>query len=69
MNEKKENIKEQLKELEGIAKWFEKEEDFDVEEGLKKVKEGAKLVKKLKGRLKEVENEFNEIEADISKEG
>ncbi len=66
MSEKKENIKEQLKELENIAQWFENEQDFDVEEGLKKVKEGAELVKKLKGRLKEVENEFHEIEAEIS---
>ncbi len=67
MTEKKDNIQEQLKELEAIASWFEKD-DFDVEEGLKKVKEGAELVKKLKGRIKEVENEFNELQAEIEKE-
>lgn len=68
MAEKKDNIQTQLKELESIAEWFEKEEDFDVEEGLKKVKEGAELVKKLKGRIKEVENEFNELEVDLAKD-
>jgi len=68
MTDKKDNIQEQLKELEDIAKWFEGEEDFDVEEGLKKVKEGAELVKKLKGKIKEVENEFREIEAEMNEE-
>ena len=66
MTGKEENIQDQLKELEDIAKWFEKDDEFDVEEGLKKVKEGAELVKKLKGRLKDVENEFRELEADSS---
>jgi copper chaperone CopZ len=61
----KDTIQEQLKKLEGITAWFEKSDEFDVEEGLKKVKEGAELVKKLKGRIKEVENEFREIEADL----
>jgi exonuclease VII small subunit len=61
----KENIQAQLKKLEDIAAWFEGDEEFDIEEGLKKVKEGAELVKKLKGRIKEVENEFHELEADL----
>ncbi len=61
-------IRTQLKKLEEIAAWFEREEDFDVEEGLKKVKEGAELVKKLKARIKEVENEFRELEADLKSE-
>lgn len=65
---KGDTIREQLKELEAIAAWFEKESDFDVEEGLKKVKEGAALVKKLKDRIKEVENEFHELEADLTDE-
>ncbi len=54
-----------MKKLEEIAAWFEKDDDFDIEEGLKKVKEGAELVKKLKERIKEVENEFREVEADL----
>ncbi len=68
MTEKKDSIETQLRELEGIAEWFEKEEEFDLEEGLQKVKEGAELVKKLKSRIKEVENEFNELEATFAKE-
>lgn len=68
MSDKKNNIETQLRELEEIAEWFEKEEDFDLEEGLRKVKEGAELVKKLKTRIKEVENEFNELEATFAKE-
>jgi exonuclease VII small subunit len=68
MTTKGDTIREQLKELEDIAAWFEKESDFDVEEGLKKVKEGAVLVKKLKDRIKEVENEFQELEADLTEE-
>lgn len=66
MTTKGDTIREQLKELEDIAAWFEKESDFDVEEGLKKVKEGAALVKKLKDRIKAVENEFQELEADLT---
>lgn len=62
----KNNIQEQLKKLDAIATWFEKDDAFDVEEGLEKIKEGAELVKKLKGRLKEVENEFRELEADLA---
>ena len=69
MATKGDTIREQLKELEDIAAWFEKENDFDVEEGLKKVKEGAALVKKLKDRIKEVENEFQELEVDLTKDG
>ena len=68
MSEKKETIQTQLKELEKIAKWFEKEDDFDIEEGLKKVKEGVALAKMLKGRIKEVENEFRELEVELTKE-
>ena len=66
MAPKGDTIREQLKELEAIAAWFEKESDFDVEEGLQKVKEGAVLVKKLKDRIQEVENEFQELKADLS---
>ncbi len=58
---KKIDIKKSLEKLESIAEWFEKQDDVDVEEGLKRVKEGGELIKELKERLKEVENEFEEI--------
>ncbi|HEY4514680.1 MAG TPA: exodeoxyribonuclease VII small subunit [Candidatus Paceibacterota bacterium] len=62
---KKTNIKEQLGKLEEIARWFEKEKDVDVEEGMKKVKEGSVLIKELREHLREVENEFEEIKKDL----
>ncbi|MCK5123428.1 MAG: exodeoxyribonuclease VII small subunit [Candidatus Pacebacteria bacterium] len=41
----KTNLSESLKKLEKIARWFESQEEVDVEMGLEKVKEGAKLIK------------------------
>lgn len=64
----KDTIQAQLKRLEEIAAWFERDEQFDVEEGLAKVKEGAALVKALRERVKAVENEFRELEADLKGE-
>lgn len=62
---KKIKISESLGKLEEIVDWFEKQEDVDVEEGLKKVKEGAATIKVLKTRLKEVETEFKEIKREL----
>ena len=68
MANQKTNINESLSKLEDIVSWFDKQEDVDVEEGLKKVKTGAGLIKDLKGRLKEVENEFEEVKKDLGEE-
>lgn len=65
VEDKKIKISESLSKLEEIVEWFEKQEDVDVEEGLKKVKEGAGIIKVLKARLAEVENEFNEIKREL----
>ncbi len=67
MTEKKnkETLSGSLNKLEEIAEWFERERDFDIEEGLVKVKEGVELVKKLKARLKAVENEFKELQKEL----
>jgi len=62
---KKIKISESLGKLEEIVDWFERQEDVDVEEGLKKVKEGAAIIKILKIRLKEVETEFSEIRREL----
>jgi exonuclease VII small subunit len=64
----KDTIQKDLQELEEIAKWFENEQELDVEAGLEKVKRGAELAKSLKARLKEVENEFREIEVELNTE-
>ncbi len=68
MAEQKDNIQSQLEALEEIASWFEQEDEFDVEEGLQRVKEGAALVKKLKKRIQTVENEFRELEKDMARD-
>lgn len=62
------NLTETLKQLNTITAWFEKQNQVDVEEGLKKVKEAAGLIKASKTRLKEIENEFIEIKAEIQEE-
>lgn len=61
-------MSESLKRLEEIAKWFEMQEEIDVEEGLKKVKEGARLIKISKERLKKVENEFEEVKKELGED-
>ncbi len=69
MTTKKENISQSLEKLEHIVRWFDEQDQVDVEEGLKRVREGAVLVKELKGRLKEVENEFKEVQRDLEDDG
>jgi len=61
------NLSDNLKKLSEITKWFEGQEEVDIEEGLKKVKEAVGLIRASKERLRAVENEFEEIkkEADI----
>lgn len=62
------NLNQNLKRLSEITKWFDHQEEIDVEEGLKKVKEAVTLIKASKSRLKEVENEFEEIKKEIEPE-
>lgn len=64
----KKNINESLKKLSDIAEWFEKRDEIDIEEGLKKVKEASLIIKESKERLKEIENEFEEIKKSIDEE-
>jgi len=59
------NLSESLKKLEKIAKWFETQEEIDIEQGLEKVKEGVELIKISKERLKKVENEFEEVKKEL----
>ncbi len=51
-----------LDELKKIVKWFEDNEDVDLEEGIKKVKQGADHLKNAREHLKEIDNEFKEVE-------
>ena len=59
------NLSDNLKKLSEITKWFEGQEEVDIEEGLKKVKEAVGLIKASKKRLKAIENEFEEIKKGI----
>ncbi len=65
MVQKKDNLTKSLKEIEEIVNWFEKQDEIDVEEGIKKVKTGAKLIKESKKRLKEIENEFEDVKKEL----
>src|SRR5687767_2763320 len=56
-----------IKELEEINTWFQNE-DFNLDEGLQKLKEGKDLIKKCRSRLEEVENEFVKIKHEFAEE-
>ena len=60
------NLTKSLNELGEIVKWFENEDEIDVEAGLVKVREGAELIKICKERLAKIENEFKEIQKEIT---
>ncbi len=68
MADKKISLKESLNTLNTIVKWFDEQEEIDIEVGLVKVKEGVELIKKCKKRLAEVENEFKEIQREVENE-
>jgi len=57
-----------LKSLEEIVKWFDAQEEVDVEAGLEKVKHGVTLIKASKKRLQELENEFEEVKGELVKD-
>lgn len=59
------NLSNNLKQLSEITRWFENQEEVDIEEGLRKVKEAVSLIKISKERLKEIENEFEEIKKEV----
>lgn len=61
-------LKDSLKKLEEIVKWFEEQKEADVEVGLEKVKEGAALIKESRKQLGKLENEFEKVKADIEEE-
>ena len=56
-----------IKTLEEINSWFQNE-DFNLDEGLQKLKLGKELIKKCRGRLQQVENEFVKIKQEFGEE-
>jgi exodeoxyribonuclease VII small subunit len=57
-----------IKTLEEINSWFQNE-DFNLDEGLQKLKLGKDLIKKCRGRLQQVENEFVKIKQEFAEDG
>jgi exonuclease VII small subunit len=68
MKPEKNNLSQDLQSLEKIVRWFESQEEIDIEEGLQKIRQGAELIQSSKKRLKEVENEFEEIRKTLDQE-
>jgi exodeoxyribonuclease VII small subunit len=64
---KKFDFTKSISRLEEINAWFQNE-DFNLDEGLQKLKEGKDLIKKSRGRLQEVENEFVKIKQEFPEE-
>jgi len=56
-----------IKQVEEINSWFQNE-DFNLDEGLQKLKLGKDLIKKCRGRLQQVENEFVKIKQEFAEE-
>ena len=57
-----------LKQLEEINNWFQNE-DFNLDEGLEKLKLGKDLIKQCRTRLQQVENEFVKIKQEFAEDG
>lgn len=60
------NLTDSLNKLNVIVRWFDDQDEVDVEQGLTKVKEAAVLIKASKARLAAIENEFEAIEKEIN---
>lgn len=59
------SIDETLKKLEGIAAWFEQQNEPSLEEGLRKIEEAVALLDTSRKRLGEIENRFDEVRRKI----
>ena len=64
----KASLSDSLKKIQDIIRWFDNQEEVDVEKGLEKIKEGATLIKASRTRLKEIENEFEIVKKELEKE-
>ena len=56
-----------IKTLEEINSWFQNE-DFNLDEGLQKLRLGKDFIKKCRGRLQQVENEFVKIKQEFGED-
>jgi hypothetical protein len=58
-------FKHHLEEIADILKWFDEQEELDVEQALEKIGKASGLIKASKKRLAEIENEFKEIKKEV----
>lgn len=65
-NENKSEFAQNWEELKAVNDWF-RQQDFDLEEGLEKLKLGEELVKKCQKRLEEIDNQFTEVEKSLGR--
>ena len=65
-NENKSEFAQNWEELKAINDWF-RQQDFDLEEGLEKLKLGENLIKKCQKRLEEIDNQFTEVEKSLGR--
>lgn len=64
----KKTLADSLEKIQEIIRWFDNQEEVDVEMGLLKMKEGAKLIKESRERLREIENEFEIVKKELEQE-
>jgi len=65
-DENKSEFAKNWEELKAINDWF-RQQDFDLEEGLEKLKLGEELVKKCQKRLEKIDNQFTEVEKSLGR--
>ncbi len=64
----KTNLSDSLKKIQDIIRWFDSQEEVDIEQSLEKIKEGTALIKESRTRLKAIENEFEIVKKELEKE-
>lgn len=60
------NFAKAFEELEQITKWFDSQDQLDLDRGLKQFERGLELASELKKKLSEVENKVEEIKKKFS---
>lgn len=60
--DKKTKLQNKVKQLDELVKYFEQEQDFDLEEGLKKYEQALSLVKEVKEDMSKFELKIKEVE-------
>lgn len=68
MTTKNSNLKEKIGQLDNLVKFFEKTDDFDLEQGIANYEEAMKLVQELKKELRSYELKIKEVEAKYQEE-